>query len=545
MKRFIINSLALSITCLSLAGCNKGNVNTEGSKVHLEAEEKQNNVLRILNCEDYIYEKDVTDPESEEGLLDQFVEYIKETEEGREIEVIYDTFDTNETMFNELKTGKTTYDIIVPSDYMIQKLITLDMLEKIDPSIEMPNYDAYGSPYVKNIFEGITAVNNVTNTTEKLSDYTVAYMWGTVGLVYNPTYYKYQERGYDEDKIHEDFLDFETSLYNEDYKNTISIKDSVRDVYAVSVIHVYQEEILGYQEKLDNGEITIEQYQVKLDEIFNRNDNETIAKVQADLLKLKDNAFGFEVDSGKNDIVTGKIGGNIAWSGDAVYAIELGEADTLDDEDETEKESIELYYSIPKIGSNIWFDGMCMPKSNSLNKELAQKFMDFLYNPDKAALNMDGTGYTPGVAGDAMLNQIYDYYDVRGVDEEGERVLDVDPNWVEDEDYVKYDLSYFFEGTIDNIEEAILYADPDSVGRDLTAQFPEEELLPYLAVMKDFGSQNTAILDMWEIVKTNYLPVWGIILFSVEGAVAVGAVVYFGVAKAQKKNLRKKRKEAK
>ena len=97
-------------------------------------------VLRVLNCEDYIYEYEEGDeeemePPTEENwfkmdVMDQFVEYWKKTHK-EDIQYVYDTFDTNETMFNELQTGKTTYDVIVPSDYMIQKLISNDMLHKI------------------------------------------------------------------------------------------------------------------------------------------------------------------------------------------------------------------------------------------------------------------------------------------------------------------------------------------------------------------------------------------------------------------------------
>ena len=94
-------------------------------------------VLRVLNCEDYIYEYDESfkeDEMDERDLMDQFVDYYEELT-GEKISYVYDTFDTNETMFNELKTGKTTYDIIVPSDYMIQKLISNDMLRKLIISI--------------------------------------------------------------------------------------------------------------------------------------------------------------------------------------------------------------------------------------------------------------------------------------------------------------------------------------------------------------------------------------------------------------------------
>ena len=107
--------------------------------------------------------------------------------------------------------------------------------------------------------------------------------------------------------------------------------------------------------------------------------------------------FGLEVDSGKQDIVTGKIGINFAWSGDAVYSMEQAE----------EEKELELYYSIPNTGSNIWMDAWCMPKSDQRSqaqRELAELFLDFLSIPEYTAQNMSYTGYTPFTAGNEILD---------------------------------------------------------------------------------------------------------------------------------------------
>jgi DNA primase len=71
---------------------------------------------------------------------------------GITVEVIYDTFETNETMLNTLKTGKSDYDLVCPSDYAIQKMIKDDMLEKFDLE-KLPIYNKYGSPYLKGLFD--------------------------------------------------------------------------------------------------------------------------------------------------------------------------------------------------------------------------------------------------------------------------------------------------------------------------------------------------------------------------------------------------------
>ena len=124
---------------------------------------EETRVLRILNFEDYIYEYEEGDEEYSSGandykldMVDQFVSYWAETHDGEKIEVVYDTFDTNETMFNELQTGKTTYDVIIPSDYMVQKLLSNDMLEPFDVD-ELPELWENISPYLKDKFENIKA----------------------------------------------------------------------------------------------------------------------------------------------------------------------------------------------------------------------------------------------------------------------------------------------------------------------------------------------------------------------------------------------------
>lgn len=520
---FAISSIALSVSLISLSGCStseNGEHNTE--------------ILRVLNCEDYIYEADsstVEDGYSELDLMDQFVEYMKETYD-RDIEYVYDTFDTNETMYNEISTGKTTYDLVVPSDYMIQKMIVNDLLEPYDEEFlnsTENNVAQYMSPYLKNVFSGISAVNSVTNETVTLDKYAIPYMWGTVGIVYNPEYSSYVNQGLTIDDVIEDFSSWDV-MYDERYGNSLFIKDSVRDTYAVSIIHVYKDEINALKEQVAAGTLSSDDYNKKLTEIFNRCDDETLKLVQEDMLALKANSFGFEVDSGKNDVVTGKVAGNLAWSGDAVYSLDEAESEDLGED------AKELYYSIPQEGSNIWFDGLVMIKSDELNKDLAQEFINFLYDPSIAEQNMYYVGYTPGCAGEDILTYVYDCYDLRG-----------EIGGVDEEEYVEYDISYFFDGTLsEDVPEdaAILHVDEAQWNRQLRAQYPEESDLTNLAIMNDFGSQNSAVIDMWEIVRNNSLPTWAIVVLTVELGIGV-CVAGFFIYRKVKKNKREKEHRAK
>ncbi|MBQ0009113.1 MAG: extracellular solute-binding protein [Firmicutes bacterium] len=514
-------------------------------------------------CEDEVDEADVKEGQDEAGtfnyhnaevehevsmdmdMIDQFAEYWADTHDGEEIRVIYDTFDTNETMFNELKTGKTTYDICIPSDYMIQKLYVNDMLHKFTIRDEIWENI---SPFIESTYKKIEATNMNDNVTASMKDYSVPYMWGTMGVMYNPSYYV-NNKGVTEDQIHELMNDWD-SLYGEVLQGSFSIKDSVRDTFAVSLIHTYAEEIAN---TTDHDELTA---------IFNRHEDKTFEEVKVDMNKLKANAFGFETDSGKTDMTTQKIGANMCWSGDATWAIT-----------EARDNDLELFYTIPttfkgeegKSASNLWFDCFCMPKNakdeaNPTEKELAQyelaeEFIKFMCMPENAMQNCDYVGYTPATGGDAMLDYMYYCYDIRGevgaefiYDEETGEAIPVE-DLVEGEDYIAYDLSYFYNGSLSEeyveIDAAVLYADPDYVGRELSAQYPLEETLDRCAIMNDMGNEATGkLLDMWESVRTNSLPVWAIVLLCFEVAIGLGLGAYFIAKKVSRKKLKKARKNA-
>ena len=517
-KKTLAGTSAVLFSALLIAACSGNQPHEGGSQV-----------LRILNWEDYIYLNDPENGYEAKDLVDQFEDFIMDTE-GIEVDVVYDTFDTNETMLNSLQTGKSVYDLVCPSDYTIQKMIANDMLEPLDDAAaNIPNYETFASPYLKSIFDNLEATNGVTQEVHSVSEYAVGYMWGTFGILYNPTYATFADRGLSSDDVMSDMEDW-NSLWNVDYKDTISVKDSMRDTYSVGIMRVYDEEIRTLQDTyLDEAKAEYDPalYNAQLTDIFNRSDAETVAAVKEELLKLKENIYGFENDSGKQDIVTGKIGINLAWSGDAVYAM-----DQADEETETE-----LYYNMPETGGNIWFDGWVMPKSDSLNKELAQKFLNFVSDPVNAAQNMDYIGYSSFIGGEDINTLVHEWYDVR--EDEWETPID---EWklANDitDDYIAYDLTYFFGDTVDT--ETIIYIEEDSVGRQLYAQYPEADMIPRLSLMRDFGDNNRYILAMWEEFKASSLPGWAIALIVV-GVLAVAGVGGFFL---YRKNLAKKNRSA-
>lgn len=539
----------------------------EGSFVKVQAIEpsyKGETTIHILNVEDYIY---LAEEEGDEDLVVQFEKYAKENLGFENPHVVYATTPTPETMLNELETGKANYDLLCPSDYMIQRMVEANLLDKLDGSL-LPSYNQYASVRIREYLDNCFTKYYEPGEIIKDNPYAVGYMWGTLGILFNPTY---QGRNYDQ--TCKDMQTWDV-LWNSDYRRTISVKDSMRDTFAVGLIHSYTDDyemvkddvktMPGFKRLHDEykaiknpTEEQSKEYNDKVSNLFNMDDSvvtskeSVISNVSRELNSLKTNIYGLEVDTGKNDILTNKIGVNLAWSGDAVYSMDLGE----------EENNLELCYSVPEYGSNIWFDGWCMPKRQNrteAERQLAHAFLDFISMPENASQNMDYTGYTPFIAGDDILDLTRSYYDCR-YDEELEDIVPLTAEDLANNVYQTVDLTYFFDGTLDNYgpEDMIFYTTQDeehdlylpykdegniSVGRQFYCQFPDEETIVRCAVMRDFGKYNNHITKMWEKFKSTSLPVWAIVLFSVEGIVAASLILYFVINKMHKKSLRKKRK---
>lgn len=460
----------------------------EKHRIKLSASNGGPLTLRIFNWEDYISEPEYDGDETFDTLSEFAAAY--EEEHGVSVNIVYDTFSTNEDMYNIIKLNGARYDLIVPSDYMIQRMIREDMLETFDVSEEgnylsVPNYSEYASPYLQDIYE-----NN------GWTDYAIGYMWGTFGLLHNTTIHE---------DISEDVLSWSV-LWDEKYAKKISIKDSMREGYLVGLFKVHEDELRRLREDYLDNTISAEAYNATLNDLLNDIAPETITAVNQALSSLKQNVYGLEVDQGKTDMVTGKIALNTAWSGDAVYAI-YEAAEEVDDI---------LRYSIPEEGSNIWFDGWVMPKG--ANKELAQAFVNFVSEPSNAVSNMDYIGYTTFIAGEEVLEYVSDY----------DEVLD-------DEDGYEIDLQYFFGDTIESIEDAVIYIDEAYIGGQLATQFPTHEEVIRSAVMRDFGESNKLVIDMWANFKATDIQDW-MIIFSV--------IIVLGVTTLASFNFVQKRKAA-
>lgn len=568
-------SLSAALFLLTLNSFSIEETSIKGAR-RFYAERQEQIVLNVYNSADYIAEDEENeDGTISKGLISKFEDFCKE--HGKNVKVAYSCFDTNETMLGELRTGKVSYDLVCPSDYVIQKMIKEDMIVPYDSEPtefaksywdeelgeingSTPYYNTYVSKWINSKMSSI----EVNGKEGEVNSYARGYMWGTLGILYNDQYAGAIARGITPSEMDKDMQDWR-SLWSEKYNNLLAIKDSMRDTYAVGVLYTFYDEFVSLKNKYENNEISEDEYNERATEIFNRCDDETLDKVQTQLDLLKDNSFGFEVDSGKTDMAQGnKFAIDIAWSGDAAYAMDLADEANEANEERGVDEKTTLKYALPSTGANIWFDGWVMPKAvekTAGHKEIAQAFVDFLSMPENVVQNMEYIGYTSVIAGDDVLDLAKSLYDIRceedkdgngtinnEVLEDYEEVESSSIASMSDEDkessYFVKDINYFFNGTLEEYtaEDTKFYVLASEKDRQFDTQYPDQSQLPYLCIMADFGDQNEKLLTMWEKVKNTNLPIWAYILIIL---VIVGLIGFFVFRKVQRRIVLKQRAERK
>lgn len=302
--------------------------------------EDRSNVLKVYNWSDYIAE----------GVLDDFKSWYKE-QTGENIDVIYMTFDVNEAMLSKIEKGHEDYDVVCPSDYIIERMLDKGLLLPLDfKSLgSTPNYiEANRSPFIEQMFRSI-------NPSIDANQYSVAYMWGTTGILYNPKFVTREEASTWD------------VIRNPKFAGKILIKDAPRDVYAPVLIYLKQNE-------LKSGKVTLQ-------DLMRDSSDESLQMVQDYLMQCKPGVYGWEADLGKEQMTKNRAYVSLNWSGDAVWAIE-----------EAAAVKVELDYVVPEEGSTVWFDGWVIPKY-AKNIKAATYFINFMCRPDIAIRNMEETGY--------------------------------------------------------------------------------------------------------------------------------------------------------
>ena len=310
--------------------------------------EDREHILKVYNWGDYI----------DEELIDEFEVWYEE-QTGEPVEIIYQTFDINETMLSKIELGHEDYDVVCPSDYIIERMLANDLLLPLERDFgETPDYTGNMAPFIYD------KLAEVQGNGKNANDYCVGYMWGTVGLIYNPKYIPEEEtKSWD-------------VLKNPAYKGKILMKDAFRDVYTTMHISLNREAIEAGEKDLKT--LTFD------------TSAESIERVENYLLSFKESVCGWEADFGKEQMTKELAWINLSWSGDAQWAI-----------DEAADIGMELKYAIPESGSSVWFDGWVIPKY-AQNTKAARYFINFMCKPENALRNMDMTGYV-SVIGDKQI----------------------------------------------------------------------------------------------------------------------------------------------
>ena len=316
--------------------------------------EDRSHILKVYNWADYI----------DEALLGEFEQWYEE-QTGEPVKVIYQTFDINETMLSKIELGHEDYDVVCPSDYIIERMLSSDLLLPMDKNFgDTPDYTVNGAPFITSCFDMIEGHGKNAN------DYSVAYMWGTTGIIYNPKYVTDEEASSWE------------VLRNPKFAGKILMKDAFRDVYTSMLIAINKDKIASGEKDINT--------------ISYDSSDESIAAVEAYLNSFKDAVAGWEADFGKEQMTKERAWINLSWSGDAQWAIE-----------EAAEMGVELRYAVPKEGSTMWFDGWVIPKY-AKNVKAASYFINYMCKPENAVRNMEVIGYVSANGGQEILEAMSD-----------------------------------------------------------------------------------------------------------------------------------------
>jgi spermidine/putrescine transport system substrate-binding protein len=314
---FLVISLLLTLCCVLLfSSC--------------EAEESKKVTLYVYNWGEYI-------SDGSDGSLDvnrAFAEYCRE-ELGLNVEVNYSTFSSNESMYAKIKSGSANYDVIVPSDYMIERMVGDDLLMPLELD-RLENYQ-----YIDDAFKG----ENVYYEGDSENSYSVPYFYGMVGVIYNTAIVEENDSQIGSWDL----------MWDEQYKGDILQFNNSRDAFGTA----------QYKLGLDVNDEDETKWRLALDE----------------LLKQKKIVQGYVMDEIFNKMQSGSAAIAAYYAGDYLSMYENNE---------------DLAFFYPQEGTNSYIDAMCIPK-NAQNKDLAHEYINFMCSHDIAMANALYTYYASPV----------------------------------------------------------------------------------------------------------------------------------------------------
>ena len=315
-KRIASLLLALLIVGLPLLGMTSCD-ETSGNTV----------TLYVYNWGEYI-------SDGSEGTLDaneMFEQWYYETY-GVRVEVNYSTYSSNESMYAKLSSGSVNYDVVVPSDYMIERMIAEDMLAEL-------NYD--NMPHIGNLHPDFFGEEAVYDYYDPDNKYAVPYMYGMIGIIYNTTMVEADDPALGSWKL----------MWDERHQGNILQFNNSRDAFGTA------------------------QYFLGLD--VNSTDEAEWRQALEKLKEQKPILQGYVMDEIFNKMENGSAAIAAYYAGDFLSMYE-------------NNNDLEFFY--PAEGTNLYVDAMCIPKSSE-NKEIAERYIDFMLTEAPAVANAEYTYY--------------------------------------------------------------------------------------------------------------------------------------------------------
>ena len=329
---FAISMAGLTAASALLSGCGaSGNTGTSGTDSAASGS-ADGGELYVYNWGEYI----------DEDVISQF-----EDETG--ITVVYDLFETNEEMYPVIEADAVNYDVVCPSDYMIQKMRENDLLAELNFD-NIPNIDQIDPAYME-----------MSQAFDPENKYSVPYCWGTVGILYNTRLL---------DELGVPAPTKWADLWDERLSGEILMQDSVRDAFMVAL-------------KKDGCSM-------------NSESKDELEQAKQELIDQKPLVQAYVIDQVRDKMIGGEAAVGVIYSGEMLY---------IQDEVANLGLDYDLEYVIPEEGTNLWLDSWVIPK-NAKNKENAEKWIDFMCRPEIAKANFEYITYpTPNRGAFELLDE--------------------------------------------------------------------------------------------------------------------------------------------
>lgn len=313
----------------------------------------------------------------DEDIFAEFEEWYKE-QTGNTVTVKLKPFEAVEDIQRDVEVKKEDYDLLCPSDYMVEYLIKKNLVQKLDKTvIDVTTEGLFKEEYIE-----------TSRQYDPTLEYSVPYMYGTLGLVY------------DYSKTNEHITSWE-ALFGNKYEGHRSVKDSMRDAYVAACIYNERETLMtkeGAEKK------------ASVQAVFEDTTDATILGAKNTLTAIKSGSV-WDVDNIKFEMASGKsqVAVALMWSCDAGYVMNEYE----DDNGNVHEGSKDLWYVVPEEGGNVYIDAFVISKY-AKNVTAANYFLKFLCQTETAVKNSEYAGCISPVA--QAYDQLYEYYDL---DEDG------------------------------------------------------------------------------------------------------------------------------